>query len=149
MFDYLPSTITMSHVISFVFGITVQVSFSNHLTSLQALQKCTSDTIKCVVCKRRRVYREYRRHYFNYVNNGEIPLQKIHEFLFVVRSQRCYTKYENLARLQLGYSRCNFRNKLNVECNRIVMDIERHLVSVHKLDKFGFKFEKLAIEIWN
>ena len=48
---------------------------------------------------------------------------------------------------RLGYSRCNFRNKLNVECNRIVMDIERHLVSVHKLDKFGFKFEKLAIEI--
>ena len=88
----------------------------------------------CVVCNRSRYFSKYRRHLLTHVKNGEIPIDKVHKLLFKHRTARCDFKKRNSDNPQSGYM-CCCRDEFNVECKHIVLNLRRHLISVHKLDK--------------
>ena len=105
-------------------------------------KKHASKIIACAVCKRPRCYTKYRRHLLTHVKNGEITMVKVHKVLFNVRIPRCDMKNRYLANSQSGYM-CHYRDEFDVECKHIVLNLKRHLLSKHKLNRLSSKFQDL------
>ena len=110
-----------------------------------ATRKHKNVSIVCSVCKKSRCHSKYRRHLFTHARNGEIALNNVYKLLFKVRIPRRDMKHGNIRNTQSGYE-CLYQNELNVECKHIVLNLQHHLVSVHKLDKFSMKFNELMAE---
>ena len=89
-------------------------------------------SINCVVCKKSRCFTKYRRHLSSHVKAGELTADDANKIVFSCRVTRADIK-SSQDKAQRGYI-CRFKTDTKDECGRIVMDLKRHLTSVHKLD---------------
>ena len=109
------------------------------------MRKYKQRRISCIVCKRPGCYSKYRRHLLVHLSNGEINNEKFAKIIFKMRLPRRDLKANTSAKSQLGYM-CHYRNESDVECMHIVLNLRRHLVSVHKLNRFSLKFRSIIAE---
>ena len=117
---------------------------SNELSSSSAgNQKQEMTSILCIVCKKSRCYTKYRRHLQTHVANGELKADDVSKIMFQCRTTRCDIKQSHPPAIQLGYT-CQYINEGNKACGHVVLDLKRHLVTVHKLDRCCSLFEDLC-----
>ena len=111
------------------------------------LQHVTSkgNSIICVLCKKTRCSVKYKRHLLMHFNNGEISRDEMQQIIFKKWITRCNNKSNTPSNRQRGHM-CLFRDHLNNKCGRIVLNLARHLVSVHKMNRHCSKFEDLIAE---
>ena len=67
------------------------------------------------------------------------------QIIFKKRITRCDNKSNTPSNRQRGHT-CLFRDHLNNKFGRIVLNLARHLVSVHKMNRHCSKFEDLIAE---
>ena len=103
------------------------------------------DSIVCELCKKTRCSTIYKRHLLMHHNNGEISRDEVQRILFKGRITRYDRKSLNQPCRQHGYM-CLFRDSLNVKCWRIVLNLARHLISVHKMNQQSSTFEDMITE---
>ena len=102
--------------------------------------KSTSNS--CIYCQKFVCSAKYRRHLVTHVKNGQLSVIDVQKILY--RSRKIRKDIQNKAKniTQLGYT-CHFVDDLGVGCNHIVLNLNRHLKVVHKLDNCCSKFEEL------
>ena len=101
--------------------------------------------ISCSICNKSTCLAKYRRHLLGHVKSGELLADSINPILFECRRTRSDIKEHNVGNNRRGFI-CKFSNDSNELCNKVVQDLKRHLVFVHKLDSCCSKFEELSKE---
>ena len=97
--------------------------------------------VSCIVCKKSRCFSKYKRHLLTHVKNGELTFRGVYRILFEHRKIRSDSK-KIKANIQEGY-RCHYTGSLNKDCMHDVLNLERHLENVHKLDRNYSEFQEL------
>ena len=101
--------------------------------------------IDCIVCKRSHCCKTYRRHLGTHVKNGELEADDVNKIMFGRRITRCDIKKVH-DKIQTGHV-CHYENHLKQKCGHLVLDLKRHLASVHNLDRHCSEFEDLFIQV--
>ena len=83
-----------------------------------------------------------RRHLHDHVKSGELSADSTNPILFECRRTRSDIKQHNVGNNRRGFL-CKFSYDSNEVCNKLVQDLKRHLVFVHKLYGCCSKFEEL------
>ena len=100
--------------------------------------------INCIVCNKSRCYTKYRRHLQSHVKDGELQAKNVNEIMFSCRSTRCdLKKVYSHSQTQRGYM-CHYLTELDGVCGHIVVDLKRHLVTMHNLNRCCSLFEDLV-----
>ena len=118
-------------------------SSSSSISSIAGNQKQEVASILCIVCKKSRCYNKYRRHLQTHVANGELKADDVSKIMFQCRTTRCDIKQPHPPAMQRGYT-CQYIDEGNKACGHVVLDLKRHLVTVHKLDRCCSLFEDLC-----
>lgn len=101
-----------------------------------------SSQICCIVCKRSRCYKKYRRHLKTHVTHGELNAEDVSKIMFKCHQTRCDIKVFSQDKTQRGYV-CHYQTESKKECGHIVLDLKRHLKKVHNLDTCSSMSEDL------
>ena len=95
--------------------------------------------ICCIVCKRSRCYKKYRRHLKTHVTNGELNAEDVSKIMFKCHQTRCDIKVFSQGKTQRGYV-CHYQTESKKECGHIVI-IAPATIRINTVFGFNIPFQ--------